>query len=153
MPPPLPLPPQQAGPVFEGGPKGSFDSQGARNPSVARDPATGKYLMFYEAVDDAGKTSIGLVVSDNGLTGWKRCPTPVLTENGEEDGAWDGGMVGHPCAVSMAAGKWRLYYAGKGKGTDEGPRPFDGIGLALSINEGPMFEGYPASFKRATTNA
>lgn len=136
--------------MFDGGPAGSFDAHGARNPSVSRDPATGKYLMFYEGVDDKGHTAIGLAVSTDGLTGWKRCPNPVFAES-DQEGAWDAAAVGQPCGVSMAAGKWRLYYSGKSDAS--APRPWDGIGLALSDMEGPMFEGYPASFKRLLMDA
>lgn len=53
------------------------------------------------------------VCLQDGLTGWKRYPQPVLVAS-KERGAWDCGAVGTPCAVSMKEGRWRLYYAGRG---------------------------------------
>jgi hypothetical protein len=85
-----------------------------------------QYLMFYEGVGADGTRSIGMAVSKDGRS-WERCPEPVLQPN-PEAGAWDGGSVGAPSAVSMSAGRWRLYYAGR-TGTSG---PWEGIGLALS---------------------
>jgi hypothetical protein len=97
-----------------------------------RDLDNRQYLMFYEAHAADGRRSIGLAVSRDGNT-WKRCPTPVLTPaatapssiTSDEDGgapaitAWDAGAVGCPSAVSMSAGRWRLYYTGRANANGE----------------------------------
>jgi hypothetical protein len=63
-----------------------------------------------------GARSLGLAVSKDGAS-WRRYGAPVLTP-ASEPGAWDGGAVGAPCGVSMSAGRWRLYYAGRASQTD-----------------------------------
>lgn len=81
-----------------------------------------QYLMFYEAVAADGGRSIGLAVSKDGLSGWKRYDKPVMQPSAEE-GSWDSGSMGAPCAVSMSAGRWRLYYGGRaGRETGAGVR-------------------------------
>jgi hypothetical protein len=112
---------------------------------VVRDFDTRKYLMFYEAFDDAGRVSIGMATSDDGLRDWKRRPAPVL-EASTVEGDWDSGSVGSPCAVSMAAGKWRLYYSGK---TAAGLGAWDGVGVALADTD--PSEEVPTSFQRRST--
>jgi len=52
-----------------------------------------------------------------------------LLEPSTDPSAWDSGSVGSPCAVLMAAGAYRLYYAGRGRGA---AAPWQGIGLALT---------------------
>jgi hypothetical protein len=92
-----------------------------------RDVDNKQYLLFYEAVAADGTRSIGLATSKDGRANWQRRPTPVLQPSAAE-GSWDAGGVGAPCAVSMAAGRWRLYYAGR----DSKQGPWQGVGLALS---------------------
>lgn len=100
-------------PPLQGGSQpGDFDAAGAASRQVVRDIDTKQFFMFYEGVAADGTRSIGLAVSKDGLKGWKRYPQPILSAS-EEEGAWDSGAVGTPCAVSMAAGRWRLYYAGR----------------------------------------
>lgn len=43
-----------------------------------RDVDNRQFLMFYEAVAQGGRRSVGLAVSKDGDS-WKRCPQPVLT--------------------------------------------------------------------------
>ncbi|KAJ9534567.1 hypothetical protein QJQ45_022078 [Haematococcus lacustris] len=62
-------------------------------------------------------------------------------------GAWDAGAVGAPCAVSMSGGRWRLYYAGR---AEAAAGPWLGVGLALSDQGGPTFQGVPCTFSRWT---
>lgn len=107
-----------------------------------RDFETRQFFMFYEGFGGDGRRSIGVAVSEDGKSGWRRHKEPVLTAGGE--GAWDGREVGTPCAVSMAAGKWRLYYAGR---DSEGV--WGGVGVALS-QDGDRFEGAPTKFTRRT---
>ena len=91
-----------------------------------RDVENRQYLMFYEAVAEDNMRSIGLAVSKDGLKDWKRCPRPILTAATAAAAAgagtsgsmavWDSGSIGAPCAVSMSAGSWRLYYAARSSG-------------------------------------
>jgi predicted GH43/DUF377 family glycosyl hydrolase len=134
------------GVVFEGGADSdAFDGMGAANKCVVRDIDSKKFFMFYEAVAKNGQRSIGLAISDNGLTGWKRHEEPVLKPNDEVGNAWDGGSVGTPWAVSMAEGKWRLYYSGRPVGNDGA---WTGIGVALSQSQSGSSAGGPTFFKR-----
>eukprot|EP00775_Hariotina_reticulata_P008734 gene8734-8914_t len=118
------------GPVFEGGPAGSFDAVGAAACQVVRDPDSKRFLMFYEAVAADGIRSIGVATSADGRSSWQRYPAPVLAPP-DSPTAWDAGSVGTPCAVAMAAGKWRLYYAGRAQ--QHGP--WEGVGVALGTVE------------------
>ena len=111
---------------------------------MVRDIDTKQYFMFYEAVGADGGRSIGLAVSQDGLRGWRRCPQPVLEGSGVA-GAWDEGGVGCPWAVSMAGGKWRLYYSGRAQ---RGAGAWRGIGMARSVEGGPAFEGGAMQFQR-----
>jgi len=88
-----------------------------------RDPDSKQFLMFYEAVAADGVRSIGLATSADGKSGWQRLPAPVLGP-ADTPTAWDAGCVGAPCAVAMAAGKWRVYYAGRAQ--QQGP--WEGVG-------------------------
>ena len=133
---------EKRGPVFAGGDAGAFDACGAAARCVVRDFDTRKWLMWYEAYDAEGRSSIGLAVSDDGVKGWRRHSEPVLSA--ADGDAWDSSAVGSPCAVSMAEGRWRLYYGGRRAG-DGGA--WSGIGVALSAS-GATFEGVPVSFER-----
>lgn len=101
---------EKKGPVLDGGPEGAFDAAGVAAPCVVKDFDTRQYFMFYEGFDADGSRSIGVAVSKDGLTGWKRHSEPIL--KGGVAGTWDEAEVGAPCAVSMAQGRWRLYYSG-----------------------------------------
>ncbi|GLC40941.1 hypothetical protein PLESTB_000964300 [Pleodorina starrii] len=133
----------------------AFDALGPAAVSVVRDVDNRQFLMFYEAVATDNRRSIGLAVSKDGKT-WRRYPAPVLesqqpaavAEEAGPSGAsdpWDGGDVGSPCAVSMSAGRWRLYYGGR---RQSGRGPWQGIGLALSVEGGATFEGVPVEYRR-----
>lgn len=95
---------------MDGGPEGSFDSAGVGAKCVVKDFDSRQYFMFYEGFAADGRRSIGVAVSEDGLGGWKRHSKPILM--GGAAGAWDEAEVGAPCAVSMAQGRWRLYYSG-----------------------------------------
>lgn len=108
------------------------------------DPDNKRFLMFYEAVASDGTRSIGVATSHDGRAKWSRAAAPLLAPSGEP-GAWDAGGVGAPCAVPMAGGRWRLYYAGK---AERGPGPWEGVGLALSAQGAP--DAMAQAFKRRT---
>ncbi|WPT17716.1 hypothetical protein PSENEW3_00005718 [Picochlorum sp. SENEW3] len=140
---------EKRGPVFDGAPEGApddtFDSMGAASRCVVRDIDTKQYFMFYEGVCRAKKRrSIGMAVSKDGISSWKRCDAPIL-EASEDDECWDSGSVGTPWAVSMAKGRWRLYYSGSDKAHGSS---WNGIGVALSDPEGQVFHGAPVTFTK-----
>eukprot|EP00803_Ostreobium_quekettii_P006947 evm.model.scf_1246.5 EVM.evm.TU.scf_1246.5 scf_1246:28421-33119(-) len=141
---------QKEGKVFEGScQEDAWDCRGASFRCVVRDPDRDQFLMFYEGLDKHHRRSIGLAVSTDGYTNWECYPEPILKPSPLED-RWDCGEVGAPWAVSMANGRWRLYYSGKS--TSAGGR-WEGIGLALSVAAGPKFHGVPVEFKRRTKSA
>ena len=65
---------------------------------------------------------------------------PILEPRQDE---WDSARVGSPYVMSMAKGKWRLYYGG----SDKPSGAYRAVGLALS-QEGPAFEDMPVRFGR-----
>jgi hypothetical protein len=102
------------GEVFSGGhgigAGGAFDSQGASRRHVLLHKSTQNYMMFYEAVGEAGLHTIGLALSSDGVQ-WRRVgDTPVLGPGPE--GTWDCGGVGAPCVVPLPDGRYRMYYVG-----------------------------------------
>jgi hypothetical protein len=138
---------KKQGPVFEGGASPTdFDARGAASRCVVRDLDSKRYFMFYEAVAEDNTRSIGVAVSEDGIYGWKRHSEPVLRPS-DDPTAWDVGSIGTPWAVSMAQGRWRLYYAGRNGATGA----WNGIGLALSNADGPILDGAPLSFRRRTS--
>ena len=72
-----------------------------------------------------------------------------LLEPSSDPSAWDSGSIGSPCAVLMAAGAYRLYYAGRGRGD---AAPWQGIGLALTgkstAADADMFASVRTDFTR-----
>lgn len=131
---------EKQGPVFEGGPEGAFDEAGVGARCVVRDYDSRQYFMFYEGFAADGRRSIGLAVSADGQREWQRYADPILGPGAE--GAWDGAEVAAPCAVSMAEGRWRLYYSGR---SAEGV--WGGVGVALS-EDGETWNGAPIKFRR-----
>ncbi|CAK0770976.1 hypothetical protein CVIRNUC_003820 [Coccomyxa viridis] len=125
------------GPIFAGsGSRGDFDGKGAAACHVVRDYVCKRWIMFYEAVASDDTRSISMAVSKDGLKDWARLGRPILEAG--QPGSWDAGGVCSPSAVSMADGRWRLYYAGlsrKGGGAT-------GVGLAMTDKENvEEFEG------------
>ena len=131
--------------VFAGGGH-RHDAGGAAARHVVRDAASGRWVMVYEAVAADGARSIGGAVSADGLGGWVASATPLLSAS-PDPAAWDAGGVGGPCLVPMAGGRWRLYYAGRGKGEGGGAADgrWCGVGLALSEEEGEGGTGLPGA--------
>lgn len=108
------------------------EAGGAAHPHVIRTDRDA-WLMYYEARDAEGRRAIAAATSEDG-TKWHRAG--VVLEASSESGAWDAGGVGAPCAVPMAAGKWRLYYAGYAAVGEAS----SGFGLALSQDDDFTFK-------------
>lgn len=141
---------EKKGPIFDGSAGGSddtFDSMGAGARCVVRDIDSKQYFMFYEAFcRSTNRRSIGLAVSKDGIQDWKRFDRPVL-ERSSDATCWDSGSVGTPWAVSMAKGRWRLYYAGTPE--DRVGGAWSGIGVAMStVDSSVDFLGAPVQFER-----
>lgn len=140
---------EKKGPIFEGsvgsGSDDTFDSMGAGARCVVRDIDSKQYFMFYEAFcRSTNRRSIGLAVSKDGVKDWKRLDRPVLDRS---VGGWDSGSVGTPWAVSMAKGRWRLYYSGMSEDNVGGA--WSGIGVAMSkVDSSENFLGAPVEFER-----
>ena len=127
------------GEVLGPGPAGSFDEQGVATRQVIRHQ--GRYLMFYEGVQQSGHRSIGLAASDDGIS-WQREPGreangAVFTHAPAGSGAWDALAVGTPCVVPAPDQGFRLYYIGSneppgGHGVPDEMALRHQIGLALS---------------------
>ncbi|GBF93562.1 hypothetical protein Rsub_06282 [Raphidocelis subcapitata] len=134
------------GPVFEGSREpGAHDELGAAACQVIMDPDRRRFIMLYEGIAADGTRSIGAASSADGKSKWTRLAAPLL-EASAAPAAWDAGGVGAPCAVPMAGGRWRLYYAGRASG-GRGPGAWEGVGMALSQPGGDPFA---QPFKRRT---
>lgn len=145
------------GPLFSGSGH-HYDAHGASAHHVVQDFASKRYVMFYEAVAEDDARTIGMAVSRDGLTDWQCLPEPILQSaastkvEGDESSsspAWDGHGIGAPCAIAMAEGQWRLYYAGR-----EQPGAWTGIGLAITdITKLHELESVRTAFKRIRPRA
>lgn len=142
---------EKKGPIFDGsatrGSDDEFDSMGAGARCVVRDIDSKQYFMFYEAFcRSTNRRSIGLAVSEDGIKDWKRLDRPVL-DRSVDPACWDSGSVGTPWAVSMAKGRWRLYYAGTPEDMVGGA--WSGIGVAMSKPDSSgNFFGAPVEFEK-----
>ncbi|KAK9799010.1 hypothetical protein WJX73_003754 [Symbiochloris irregularis] len=140
---------QKRGPIFWGSEQHDFDARGAAAHHVVQDFEARRYVMFYEAVAKDNTRSIGMAVSPTGVDDWECLPEPVLQPAQSEaydnaEAAWDAQGVGAPCALAMASGQWRLYYAGRAEAGAWG-----GIGLAITdITNLQELQGVRTAFKR-----
>ena len=135
---------KKMGPIFEGAPQDepdAFDARGAGARCVVKDLDSKLYFMFYEAFSNDNTRSIGLAVSKDGMTQWRRYPEPIVAPASNLD-AWDCGSVGTPWAVSMSKGRWRLYYSG----SQSQYGAWEGIGVALSKPDSEKFHEAPITF-------
>jgi predicted GH43/DUF377 family glycosyl hydrolase len=95
-------------PVFDLGPRGSWDERGVADPYVIR--AGGKLCMFYLGEDRARRQRLGVAVSDDGLVWTKLRSNPIL-ELGAF-GEFDENGLGEP-AVWGADGRYWMLYTGR----------------------------------------
>jgi len=119
------------GVVIPLGPRGSFNERAVADPYVIR--AAGNFYMFYLGQDRAGRQSLGLARSTDGIT-WEKLRTNPVLEPGAP-GAFDENGLGQP-AVWTAGGQWWMLYTGRNK--KEQRR----MGLARSV-DGVRWERLP----------
>eukprot|EP00962_Isochrysis_galbana_P051383 scaffold22783_cov51-Isochrysis_galbana.AAC.1 len=95
------------------GPPGSFDAGGVSARCVVQRGGGGApgsaagFLMYYEAIDEARRHSIGLATSSDGFTWDKGVSGMPVFEPAEAEGAWDGRAVARPWVVPMEDGSAR----------------------------------------------
>ena len=98
-------------PVFDHGPRGTFDSTKVDHPAVLR--FDGKFHVWYTAGDDSSRYTIGYATSPDGIH-WTRenNARPVLGPG--EPGQFDDQVVLHPAVVRDDSGLLYMWYNGVG---------------------------------------
>lgn len=125
---------EKKGKVLSCGEPGTWDEGGVSVRHIIR--YNEKFLMFYEGSNYKFEFSIGLAVSDDGMSWTKdnECgPEPggpiLKARKGEQ--VWDNVVVGTPYVIVLPDGTLRMYYLGVGK--KEGDTSSQqGIGVAAS---------------------
>jgi len=126
---------RKLGPILGPGTPGGFDELGASCRYIIK--IDGQYLMFYEGANRKGYYSIGLAVSDDGIT-WRRDEAgeqpggPVFCHAPVGSGRWDSRAVGTPFIVPMPDHSYRMYYLGSNEITEDHKTGVYQIGLAVS---------------------
>ncbi len=95
-------------PVFDLGPRGSWDERAVADPYVIR--AGDKLCLFYLGEDRARRQRLGVAVSDDGLV-WTRLRSNPILELGAL-GEFDEKGLGEP-AVWAAEGRYWVLYTGR----------------------------------------
>lgn len=131
---------RKCGKILGAGGKGCFDEKGASCRHVLK--IDGRYVMFYEGMNNAGYYGIGLALSEDGLS-WHKDELgtdpggPVFLHAPKGSGRWDAQAVGTPYVVPMPDGSYRMYYIGANEGGHDELSVQHQIGLAIS--DGPNY--------------
>ncbi|EDX74103.1 Glycosyl hydrolases family 32 [Coleofasciculus chthonoplastes PCC 7420] len=125
---------EKVGQILGPGEPGSFDERGIGTRHVLN--INGDYVMFYEGVNTSGYHSIGLAISEDGIT-WEKqkgykAGGAVFSHAPKGSGRWDARAVGTPWVVSMEDGSFRMYYIGANEGGHDELSSQHQIGLAVS---------------------
>ncbi len=124
-----------AAPVLEPGPPGTWDESTVAFGDVV---AVGdEYWMFYDGLDAAGRRSIGVATSPDGVT-FERRPEPVLVAEEE----WEVGVVFDPSVVVTDEG-FVMTYLSRGL-RDASELALYAVGLASS-DDGLTWVKHPAN--------
>jgi predicted GH43/DUF377 family glycosyl hydrolase len=110
-------------PVLRGGAKGEWDERGIGRVAVIR-VGREDWRLWYSGQNAAGRVSLGLATSRDGIRWTKHPGNPVL----EPSEPWEGSNLS-PTSVVQAEGKFHLYYWGPGHLQ---PPKMKYIGLAVS---------------------
>jgi len=134
--------PGGSGSVFAGSEEpGAFDSRGASRRHVLRQ-ADGSLRMYYEAVSQEGRHSIGMAVSRDGYN-WERSGEQPIFAANDDAAAWDGGGVGSPHLVFLPEQqRWRMYYVGYPLGKDGSDSNYELGANGIGVVESDDAEGY-----------
>ncbi|CAM9775234.1 unnamed protein product [Ectocarpus sp. 8 AP-2014] len=130
---------EKKGPVFDGGPEGSFDERGAGRRRIVMHK--GVYHMVYEGVDKDGVHALGLATSKDGIKWERHSDQPIFERSPPGSGAWDAGGVSSPEIVETDGGMWYLYYSGSpekkegGEGDGGGVLGKSAIGVAVAVGD------------------
>jgi len=109
----------EGNPVFEADASNSWEQHKVAGCQVIS--YHGKYLMFYIGYYDEDYAQIGVAISDNGISGWKRySQNPIIAPDTD---AWDGDACYKPFALPVGD-DWYLWYNGR-----KGPK--EQIGLVI----------------------
>ena len=102
---------REGGPIFEHGPRDSWDRDRVGGCEVHPLP-DGRFAMFYIGYSDIDTARIGCAVSPDGVTGWRRLPQNPLVA--PDLCMWDGSSCYKPSAVrDTGHGRWLIYYNGR----------------------------------------
>ena len=118
-------------PVLTHGPYGSWDERGVGDPYVIR--AGAGYYMFFLGMDRARRQSLGVAMSDDGVSWYKLRSNPILDPG--EYGSFDAKGLGEPAVWTSRGYYWMLF---TGRDRDEIRR----LGLARS-RDGVRWEKLP----------
>ena len=100
-------------PIFRPDPASSWEREKVTACQVIREPEG--YRMFYVGFETVDIARIGMAVSTNGITNWRRHPGNPIISPAPED--WDKDACYKPYAL-RSDGSWRLWYNGR-TGPDE----------------------------------
>jgi predicted GH43/DUF377 family glycosyl hydrolase len=125
---------EKVGQILGPGKPGSFDERGIGTRHVLN--INDRYVMFYEGVNASGYHSIGVAISEDGMT-WEKQPGSeiggaVFSHAPKGSGRWDAGAIGTPCVVPMDDGSFWMYYIGANEGGHDELSSQHQIGLAVS---------------------
>lgn len=103
-------------PIFVHGEAGEWDQDRIGGCEVHR-LDDGSYALFYIGYTDINTARIGVAISQDGITGWKRLESNPLVE--PDPDSWDGDACYKPSvALDRAKKRWLLWYNGR-KGCNE----------------------------------
>jgi predicted GH43/DUF377 family glycosyl hydrolase len=119
-------------PVLTPGAPGSWDERWVESPAVRRDPATGRWFMWYTGVDAAWVAGIGLATSVDGVRWVKHPANPVLSPG--RPGAWDDYWAAVPAVLEWRSVVWLVYSGVSAADLADGTAESPAVGFACSLD-------------------
>lgn len=107
---------RRANPIFVREPQNWYEQDRIGGCSVLKTEDMG-YVMFYIGYEDIDTARICAASSENGITGWVRCPeNPIISP---DPGQWDSEACYKPAVVwDEVNKKWMLWYNGRTKSSE-----------------------------------